>query len=70
MDKTEATVGDTLTFSASYSGIGQRATVFLWVMKEKERVAVLYEAPGNKWTYEVTEPGTYWGQAIFQLLGL
>lgn len=64
VDKTKATVGDTLVFKASWEGAARKKSIVLWIFNGKERVQVLTESPGNRWEYKVTSPGTYKGMAI------
>ncbi|NLX82831.1 MAG: hypothetical protein GXZ04_03320 [Clostridiales bacterium] len=65
VDKEEAHVGETLTFTATARGGSRMQSMWLWIVREKERLEVLPENRENKWTYEPEEPGIYWGVLIY-----
>lgn len=64
VDKTEAVVGETLTFKASMTGGKGKKSVTLWVFCDGERVDILFSNAQRRWAYVPQQPGEYYAQAI------
>lgn len=63
VDKTEATVGETLHFSASMTGGRGKKSITLWIFKDGKRIAILFDNARKKWNYTPDAPGVYHGEA-------
>ena len=64
VDKTEATIGDILTFTAVWNNPPRGTSVFLWIFRDDECIQELPENADNRWEYKVESPGIYKGVAV------